>query len=122
MIPISDPNQELMKELEQLKQSVSGLQSLLDAANDERTRLENELVLARQKVEENKHLYYAWFNSLRHEMRTPINGILGFSDLLNDPNITIEKRKMFIEVIKKECQSLVKTINPDLELLKSERN
>jgi signal transduction histidine kinase len=69
-----------------------------------------------------EHLTFACFTSLRHEMRTPINGILGFSDLLNDPNITIEKRTMYIELIKNICQSMVKTINADLELLKSERN
>ncbi len=118
MTHTNEPNPELLKELEQLKQSVTGLQSLLDASNHERTRLGYELVQAKQNMDVNERLQSACLTSFGHEIRTPINCILGFSELLKDPDITIEERQQYIEVINNRCQALGKII-AELDFLRN---
>ena len=118
----NEANPELLMEIEQLKQSLTELQSLLDTANHELIRLEYELTKAKQKAEETEHLNYAELTCFCHEIRTPINGIFGFSELLKDPNITVEERQKFIEVIINSGHSMLNIINAELEFLKHVRN
>jgi signal transduction histidine kinase len=104
-----------MKNPEQLKQLVAELQLLLDTANHERTRLEHELIQEKEKSSEIQRLNAAVLSSFCHEIRTPVNGILSFSELLKDQDISVEEQQQFIEMIQTGCQSLVKAINSLLE-------
>jgi len=49
----------------------------------EKRQTENELILAKRAAEESSRLKSALLQNMSHEFRTPMNGILGFSEILN---------------------------------------
>jgi PAS domain S-box-containing protein len=73
-------------------------------------KLSDELLMARELAEENNRLKNAFLHNISHEIRTPVNAILGFSDFLNSPNITDEKRKQFTDIIKQSSHQLLSII------------
>lgn len=77
----------------------------------ERKRAENELLVAKERAEESDRLKTAFLNNVSHEIRTPMNSILGFSNLLDDPELTFENRKKYAEFIKMSSNQLLSIIS-----------
>lgn len=80
----------------------------------------NDLILARQKAEENDRLKSAFLANMSHEIRTPMNGILGFSDLLKDPQLTGEEQTFYIGLIEKSGRRMLNIINDIIDISKIE--
>lgn len=57
---------------------------------------------------------------MSHEIRTPLGAILGFSELLKNPNLSHEHRNQYIDTITKNGWSLTKIIDDILDLAKVE--
>lgn len=77
------------------------------ACIDDKKRLEQELVTARNKAEESDLLKSAFIANMSHEVRTPLNAIVGFSDILS--SITDEQeRQSVIAIIKENNQKLLR--------------
>lgn len=76
----------------------------------------HELLIAKQKAEESDRLKTEFINNMSHEVRTPMNGILGFSELLNSKGITNEKRETFIKIIQNSSNQLLQVIDNILEI------
>jgi len=70
-----------------------------------------ELMAAKEKAEENDRLKTAFLHNISHEVRTPMNSIVGFSDLLADPDTLPEERKHFSEIIIQNSNQLLSIIN-----------
>ena len=66
-----------------------------------RKKAMNELILAKEKAEENDRLKSAFLSNISHEIRTPMNGILGFAEILKEPDLSSEERDDYIKVIEK---------------------
>lgn len=77
----------------------------------ERKRLTDELIKAKEKAEESDRLKTAFLHNISHEIRTPINAIVGFAEFLNEPEFSPEKRKHFAEVIIRNSNQLLGIIN-----------
>lgn len=60
---------------------------------------ELQLIKAKEKAEESDRLKTAFLQNLSHEIRSPLNAIIGFSDLLSDEQLSHEDRCKFTEVI-----------------------
>lgn len=58
--------------------------------------------------------------NMSHEMRTPLGAILGFTKLLQDPQLSAKDREEYISIIEKTGESLTKIINDILDLSKVE--
>lgn len=56
---------------------------------------ELELLRAKEKAEESDRLKSSFLQNMSHEVRTPLNAIAGFSQLLSNQNLTAEKTKKF---------------------------
>lgn len=69
---------------------------------------ETKLKEALMKAEQNDKLKSAFLNNISHEVRTPLNAIQGFSYLLSDPSLSIEKRNYFISIIQTNIDILLK--------------
>lgn len=76
----------------------------------EKKKMEEELVAAKLKAEENDRLKTAFLHNISHEIRTPLNAIVGFSSFLNNPNISQEKRKEFTDIINFSSEQLLSII------------
>jgi len=76
-----------------------------------RKRVEAELIKAKVKAEEGDRLKTAFLSNISHEIRTPINAIVGFSYVLNDPELENEKREYFTDIIVQSSNHLLAIIN-----------
>lgn len=59
---------------------------------------------------------------VRHDMKTPINGIIGFAHLLRDqPELPLQARRKFLDLIINSARRFQEMINQSLHLFKMER-
>jgi len=82
----------------------------------ERKKLLNDLIVAKEKAEENNRLKAAFLANISHEIRTPMNGIIGFSDILKQENLTEDESREYLRYIHKSCDRLLNTINDLMEI------
>ena len=71
---------------------------------------EIELLQAKDKAEESDKLKTAFLHNISHEVRTPMNAIIGFSDLITDPDLSPDVRNEFIETITRSSNQLLSII------------
>ncbi|BAX79928.1 PAS domain S-box protein [Labilibaculum antarcticum] len=83
-------------------------------------KIEQELITAKEKAEENEKLKTAFLANMSHEIRTPMNGIMGFADLLQTPELSSEKREKYIRIILQSGERMLTTINAIIEISKIE--
>jgi PAS domain S-box-containing protein len=83
-------------------------------------RIEEELIIAKEKAEESDRLKSAFLTNMSHEIRTPMNGILGFSGLLKEPNLTNEEQQEYIGIIEKSGARMLNIINDIIDISKIE--
>ena len=84
----------------------------------ERKRAEKELIEAKNKAEESDRLKSAFLANMSHEVRTPLNSIIGFSELLADSYFEEEQKKEFIQAIITSGNSLLNIISDIMDLSK----
>ena len=83
----------------------------IKAQNESLKKINQELLIAKDRAEESDHLKSAFLANMSHEIRTPMNSILGFSNLLRESKLTIEKQHQFIDVIDSSGKRMLNMIN-----------
>lgn len=86
----------------------------------ERRRVENDLIIAKEKAEESDRLKSAFLANMSHEIRTPMNGIMGFAELLKEPNLMSEEKEEYIDIIRKSGKRMLNIINDIISISKVE--
>jgi len=76
----------------------------------EKRQAENELIQAKLAAEESSRLKSALLQNMSHEFRTPMNGILGFSELLNG-ELSDSRMRMMAEHILTSGRRLQQTLD-----------
>ena len=84
-----------------------------------RTRLENELRVAKQRSDENAIIKEQFMANMSHEIRTPLNAIIGFSNLLSKTNLQ-EPQREHLQAIHNSSQNLLNIVNDVLDFSKLE--
>jgi len=84
-----------------------------------RKQAESALLQAKEKAEMANRAKSEFLANMSHEMRTPLNAVTGFSELLS-VLLTDEKQKSFVNAIKIAGKSLLTLINDILDLSKIE--
>jgi len=82
----------------------------------EKKQLFDELVLAKEKAEENDRLKSAFLANISHEIRTPMNGILGFADLLKNPRLSQEAKEEYLQVLERSGNRMLNIINELIDI------
>lgn len=85
----------------------------------ERGRMEAQLVLAKEAAEAGNRARSEFMANISHELRTPMNGIIGFSDLLLTTTLQDTQRE-YVHQVSKSAYSLLTIINDILDFSKIE--
>jgi len=88
----------------------------------ERVKIEEQLKATLIKAEEANRLKSAILANLTHEFRTPLNTIIGFTQLLSKSNIPEGKLRNYIDMISNSSNKLLMIINDMLDLAYIESN
>lgn len=74
----------------------------------------------KQSAEQASQIKNLFLANMSHEIRTPLGSILGFTELLRDPNLRQEERLKYLDIIERTGGSLTKLINDILDITKIE--
>ena len=85
----------------------------------DRKRIEVELSKARDEALESARIKLEFLANISHEVRTPLNGIMGMTVLLQDTPVTSQQRQ-FIKTIHSSADTLLTIINDILDFSKIE--
>ena len=81
---------------------------------------ESQLIIAKDRAEESDRLKSAFLANVSHEIRTPLNAITGFSSLLSNPNLHLDKKEKYIKQILNGSNELVSLIDNVLDISRIE--
>lgn len=82
----------------------------------EKQMYEFELLRAKEKAEESDRLKTAFLQNMSHEVRTPLNTIVGFAQLIAETNIADENLRAFADIISTSSDKLISIITDVIEI------
>jgi len=85
-------------------------------------KINEELIAAKEKAEEGDKLKTAFLNNISHEVRTPLNAICGFSEIISKLNHTPDELKFFSNIILKSSNKLIEIITDVIEISQLQSN
>jgi PAS domain S-box-containing protein len=85
-----------------------------------RKKVEQDLLVAKDKAESADKLKSAFLANMSHEIRTPLNAIVGFANLLKEDSIDDEEKEEYINIINKSSDNLMMLINDIIDLARIE--
>jgi PAS domain S-box-containing protein len=94
--------------------SIGRVWSFRDISNQKRA--EKDLISAKERAEESDMLKTAFLHNVSHEIRTPMNAIIGFSTLLNDPELAETDRHQYTDIIFQSGSQLLSIINDIVDI------
>lgn len=93
-----------------------------NAMIEQRIEIENKLIEEQKRATESDRLKSAFLANMSHEIRTPMNAIIGFSELLEDETQDKQDKALFINLIKRNGETLLHLINDIIDISKIEAN
>ncbi|HAN76863.1 MAG TPA: hypothetical protein DCQ31_03335, partial [Bacteroidales bacterium] len=85
-----------------------------------RKEIESELQTQTEQVKTAELQRTGYILSLAHDLKSPLNSIIGFSELIKDENVPSEKKLSFANFIGKSGRLLLHSINTILDILRIE--
>jgi signal transduction histidine kinase len=83
---------------------------------EKQKQYQEQLIEAKIKAEDSNKLKTEFLHNMSHEVRTPLNGIMGFSRLLKKDDLSDEKRKQFADIVVQSGEKLQRVIDDILEI------
>jgi PAS domain S-box-containing protein len=82
----------------------------------ESKQAEIELRRAKEKVESSDKLKTTFLNNISHEVRTPLNGILGFAEIISQIDLSEEDKKLSLSMLFESSDRLLNTITNYMDI------
>ena len=116
-VDLKNSEEQLMLQNEELEV----MNEELSESNNQVRQINIELIQAKEKAEAGDKLKSAFLNNISHEVRTPLNGILGGATLIADPDLHENSRQELLALIDSSTQRLLRTITQymDISMLNS---
>jgi signal transduction histidine kinase len=80
-----------------------------------------DLIRSKEKIEESDKLKSTILTNISHYIRTPLNSVTGFSELLAGPGTDTKQRKDYIDIIKIQSKRILGLIDDLSEIAKLEK-
>lgn len=106
---LEERQEEIVQQNDELSKHRNNLERLID----ERT---SELREAKNRAEESDRLKSTFLANMSHEIRTPMNAIVGFSALLEDPDVADQDRQRYGSIIRNNSEALLTLINDIIDV------
>ncbi len=87
----------------------------LELKNIELKEVNQNLKLALEKARESDELKTSFIKNISHEVRTPLNGIVGFLEILNSDSLTKDERTEYTNYVMNSSDQLTSIITDILE-------
>ncbi|MBI9034209.1 MAG: response regulator [Bacteroidales bacterium] len=116
---LGNAHMQLEKHSRTLEKTVKERTKELQREIDERKEIEFELQEAKTKAENNDKLKSIFLSNMSHDLRTPINAVIGFAELLKD-EVDESLKFDFLDMIIKNSESLLHLVNDIIDLSKIE--
>lgn len=87
----------------------------------ERKKLELELIQAKEKAEKENLIQYAFIQNISHEVRTPMNSILGYTELLYN-RVSDDEEFEFLDAISHNGSQLLRLIDDIIDFSRLDKN
>ncbi len=94
---------------------------LLTENRELRRRIQQVEEFLDNKIKISEKLKTRFLSNISHQVRTPMNAIIGFTNLLNDPNLPYEKREEYLDLITDSTEKLLQMFEGmvDMSLLET---
>lgn len=98
------------------------LRLILEKNITEKLNTEKALQHAKELAEASDKLKTTFLNNISHEVRTPLNGIIGAASLIADPDLKADDHDELVQIITTSTERLIQTITDfmDVSLLTSQ--
>jgi len=110
----------LEKRVEQRTSELLGAVESLQKEIQERKKIEEELLRAKEAAQTANTAKSAFLANMSHEIRTPLGAVLGFSELLQQPDLSEQERSLYLDTLNRNSNLLLTIINDILDLSKVE--
>jgi PAS domain S-box-containing protein len=85
-----------------------------------RKQAEAELRRAKEDAQAASQAKSVFLANMSHEIRTPLTSLLGYAEVLREPDLPADQRAQFVNIIRRSGQYLLSLINSILDLSKIE--
>jgi PAS domain S-box-containing protein len=82
----------------------------------DRKNITEALRLAKEKAEISDRLKTDFLNNISHEVRTPLNGILGFAEIMDSDHLTETEKKESLAMLHESSERLLNTITNYMDI------
>jgi signal transduction histidine kinase len=88
----------------------------------ERISVQQELIRAKEKAEESDRTKSAYLGNMSHKIRTPLNAIVGFANLLTEEDLEQAEKSKFIKIIRHDTEQVLHLIDDIINIAKIDAN
>ena len=106
------------RELEKRNMELLVFKEELIRKNIELDKINRELKEANLKAKESDKLKTSFLANLSHEVRTPMNAIIGFTELLKSNNLNPDERKEYINIVHQNGNQLMRVMDALIDISK----
>ena len=82
----------------------------------DRKNVSDALKLAKEKAEASDKLKTTFLNNISHEVRTPLNGILGFAEIMSQTDLPEEDKQLSLSMLFESSDRLLNTITNYMDI------